>query len=107
AGIGYLLDQFALAWDAHRNTPGVQARIGAYEYGKRTCTRVETIYPPAGSQRCEFSRTVIYFDREHHLPIRIELYDWPEGTGEGGLLEEYSYMDLALNVGVPDSAFLK
>ena len=49
----------------------------------------------------------MYFDKENHLPIRVENYDWPRNRGDanGPLTESYSYADLRLNVGVSDETF--
>ena len=50
---------------------------------------------------------MVFFDKENRLPIRVENYDWPRagGTQGGDLLEEYSYADLRLNVGLGDQHF--
>ena len=41
-----------------------------------------------------------------HLPIRLEVYDWPQvAGGEPEILEIYSYINLVLNAGLDDKAF--
>jgi hypothetical protein len=40
------------------------------------------------------------------LPVRFEAYDWPTEEGaEPYLLEEYTYQDLQLNVGLSEIDF--
>jgi hypothetical protein len=48
----------------------------------------------------------IFIDDELQLPIRYAAYDWPEeGRGEPRLMEEYTYLNLKLNVGLTDWDF--
>ena len=45
-------------------------------------------------------------DDELHVPIRLTVHDWPEKEGDDPpLIEEYTYVDLRLNVGLSDSDF--
>jgi hypothetical protein len=107
AGIGNLIERFAQAWAEERGEKGLRVRVDPYEYNKRLCTRVETTHAP-GMSRCPYHRTVLYFDREHGLPIRVECYDWPRRAGDPGeLLEVFSYVNLQLNVGLPEETFRK
>ena len=39
-------------------------------------------------------------DREYHLPIYAEIFDW-----HGQLIERYGYSDLRLNPGLTDAGF--
>ena len=53
-----------------------------------------------------FYQVQLYIDRELGLPIRFEAYDWPEtANAPPELVEEYSYSDLKLNVGLGDIDF--
>jgi len=45
-------------------------------------------------------RAVIWIDREMKLPIKVEIYD-----GRNTLLERHSFLDLRLNVSLPDKTF--
>ena len=107
AGIGNLIERMAKAWEQERAWGLTQVSLADYEYNRRRCTRVETIHPTNPGNRFTSYRTVMYFDKEHHLPIRIEVYDWPRqgGSRDGELLEVYSYADLKLNVGLKDETF--
>jgi len=107
AGVGNLLDRFGSRWEMERQWNGTKVTVGEYMYNKRRCARVETVHPANPGQRYIFYRSVLYFDKEHHLPIRVENYDWPHAGGDprGDLAESYSYADLKLNVNLPDVLF--
>ena len=82
-------------------------RVSDYEFNKRPCTRVETIHPDNRGKHFLTYRSILYFDKETKLPIRIEAYDWPKqgGSPDGELLEVYSYINLRFNTGLGDEAF--
>jgi hypothetical protein len=104
AGIGNVIERFSAGWEGERRLNLTQVRIGEYEYNKRRCTRVETIHPA----RKEFLhyRSVVYFDQQNRLPIRVECYDWPRAQGDPGqLIEVFSFVNLRLNVGLSDAVF--
>ncbi len=107
AGIGNLIQRFADRWQVERQLNVTQVKLGDYEYNKRRCVRVETIHPTNPDNQFLCYRTVLYFDKENHLPIRVEAYDWPTAPGDvkGLLLEVANYVNLRLNVGLPDDVF--
>lgn len=73
--------------------------------GNRTCTCIEVRHDDRKPQ-FDFHVARIFVDDEHQLPIRYEAFEWP--TRPGGkmqLIEEYTYMDLVLNVGLTNSDF--
>jgi Protein of unknown function (DUF1571) len=107
-GLGNMMRRFAERWEAERKLNRIVVKTGEYEYNKRRCIRCETAYTQT-VPGMPFYRSVIYFDKELALPIRVELYDWPrEGGKPGGeLLETYSYVNLRLNPNLPDSVFDK
>jgi hypothetical protein len=101
AGIGALVDNVAKHW-AHELTPAdsvlrfdENARVG-----NRRCTLIESIHPRKAPNFL-FHNVRVYIDRELGLPIRFEAYDWPTQRGAAPeLVEEYSYLELKLNVGL-------
>jgi hypothetical protein len=107
AGIGILIEQFASGWEREKNWGLTEVNIGEFEFDHHRCVRVETIHRTNPERRFLHFRDVVYFDKESHLPIRMEAYDWPRprGPASGDLLEEYNYLDLHLNVGLDDSVF--
>jgi hypothetical protein len=106
AGLGSLIDQLVTSWRDERTPAALQIRFAEYEYNRRRCERVEIIRPERSTDPNDNYRTVIYIDRETHLPIRLERYDWPRSRGDqGDLLECYSYLNFRFNVEIPDKIF--
>jgi hypothetical protein len=106
AGIGNMINQFAEKWEIERQLNVTQVHLGEYEYNKRRCIRVETIHPTNPDNQFLTYRTILYFDKNTSLPIRMECYDWPHRQGDAGELSEVvSFANLRLNVGVSEEAF--
>lgn len=107
AGIGKLVERLRNDWELERRVNQTQVRIADYDFAKKKCTRVETTHADNRGGQFYSYRSVVYFDKETHLPIRFEAYDWPRqgGSPEGELLECYSYVNLAFNVGLGDDIF--
>jgi hypothetical protein len=107
AGIGNLIERLGQRWEFERQLGRTLARSAEFEYDRRRCTRVELIHPDNVNGKISFHRTVVYFDKQTHLPIRIENYDWPKRGSDpnGALIESYSYASLRLNVGVTPATF--
>jgi len=107
AGLGNLIEQLHSCWEVDRQRNNVQVRIAEYEYNKRRCTRVEISRPEKTTGPHSVYRSVAYFDKENHMPVRIELYDWPRSGGSPGgeLVESYSYVNLRFNVELTDRVF--
>ncbi|HEV3256254.1 MAG TPA: DUF1571 domain-containing protein [Gemmataceae bacterium] len=107
AGIGNLLVRYKGRWEMERSLNKTEVHVADYEYNKRKCTRVEMIHPDTGSRQYYVYRSVVYFDKQNHLPVRVENYDWPRqgGPPQGDLLESYSYVQLQFNVNLPDGTF--
>jgi hypothetical protein len=109
AGIGRLIEKYGQRWEMERQLNKTQVRIGEFDYNQRRCVRVETIHPDNSSGRFYTYRSLVYFDKGTHLPIRVESYDWPKQGGPAGgeLIESYSYANLRLNPGLGDEVFKK
>lgn len=72
---------------------------------KRPCLLIEVKHP-VPREYFDFHIAQIYLDKEMNVPIRYAAYTWPET--EGGkplLLEEYTYVNMKLNVGLTDAHF--
>jgi len=75
------------------------------EINKRKCTCIQVVHP-VPRRNFLFHVARIFVDDELNLPLRYEAHDWPEE--EGGppeLMEEYTYVNLKLNVGFTDADF--
>jgi hypothetical protein len=108
AGMGNLIEQHATYWQKERQLNKTQVRVGEYEYNKRRCIRIETVHTERDPTFYCY-RGVLYLDKETHLPVRSEAYDWPRrgGPQEGDLLEVFSYIDMHTNVGLDERVFNK
>jgi hypothetical protein len=109
AGIGNLIERTAKAWDFDARVGKTQANVADYKFNERPVTRVEIVHTEDAKAQFPYYRSVLYFDKELQLPVRVENYTWPVrgGAKEGDLLEVYNFVNLKLNVGVPDGMFNK
>lgn len=73
---------------------------------KRSCT-VLTVRHPVQREHFEFHIAQIFIDDELGLPVRYAAYHWPTSAEDkmGPVLEEYTYLDLKVNIGLTDSDF--
>jgi hypothetical protein len=71
----------------------------------RVCTLLQVMHPVKRPQ-FDFYLAQIFIDDELQIPIRYAAYGWPEKEGaQPGVLEEYTYLNLKLNVGLGDADF--
>jgi hypothetical protein len=106
AGIGNLIDTVAKHW-AVELTPGesVVTFHDDVKVGELRCTMIESVHPQRGPNFL-FHKVKLFIDHEQGLPVRFEAFDWPKHPGAAPeLVEEYSYVDLKLNVGLRDHDF--
>ncbi len=105
-GLANLIERYTAAWQAERVLGQTRVQIAEYEYNQRQCTRVEVAHPANTAGRYEYFRTVVYFDKEWKLPVRVEGYDYPRYADDPGeLIEVFSYINLRCNVGLGDETF--
>jgi Protein of unknown function (DUF1571) len=89
-----------------RQVPDVQCEFRKNARVKdRVCTVIQ-VTQPTRAPGLEFYQAQIFIDDEFNLPIRYIAYDWPQRAGETGqVIEEYTYLNLAINVGLTDADF--
>jgi len=82
----------------------VQVFRGAKING-RSCICLQVTHPvPRRNFRFHIAR--IYVDDEMNVPVRYEAYDWPhEPGGKPVLHEEYTYLNVKLNLGLTNLDF--
>jgi hypothetical protein len=74
----------------------------------RACLCIEVTQRDTRETRPEFYRARVYIDDELQIPIHYEAFGWPETSeGEPQLLEQYTYRDLKLNIGLSDDDFAR
>lgn len=82
----------------------VDYRQGAKVNG-RVCTMIEVIHDEKRAPY-EFHKAQVFIDDELQIPIRYSAWDWPVSPGaEPGLIEEYTYVQVEINVGLTDADF--
>ena len=70
----------------------------------RPCTRIRVLRPVRQAEQHHIDE--LYIDEALQVPVQMIAYDWPDTPGgEPVLLESYTYLDVRLNVGLPDSDF--
>lgn len=72
---------------------------------KRSCSVIELIHDDR-REPYEFYKAQVFIDDELGLPIRFAAYDWPTSPGaKPELIEEYTYLNIKVNVGLTDQDF--
>ncbi|NUQ64641.1 MAG: DUF1571 domain-containing protein [Pirellulales bacterium] len=90
--------------DAQRGECEVEYFTGSRIDG-RTCTAIRVTHPVRRSY-FRYHKAEIFLDDELQVPVRFASYGWPEEEGgEPRLLEEYTFTDVHLNVGLTDRDF--
>ncbi len=83
----------------------IQLMEGAKVDG-RPCMCIEVKQRGTMDQRATFYLARVYIDDEWRVPIHYEAFGWPESEdGDPQLLEQYTYRDLKLNIGLDDDDF--
>jgi len=101
-GIGYFLQRFGRDF----RKAAAENEIAVIYGGERTVDgrkahEVEVYFYPHKAGRDYYAyRSVVYFDVENKLPIRMLFYNW-----RNELLESYAYKNLELNCGLTDIDF--
>jgi hypothetical protein len=106
AGIGFMIDTVLEGW--HREMNPLDTVVTIRErvlVNKRPSTMIICSHPQR-APHFVFHEVRLYIDSELGLPLRFEAYDWPRREGEAPpLVEEYTYTDVQLNVGLSDHDF--
>ena len=73
--------------------------------GQRPCTMIQVVHP-VQKPHLDFYRARIFIDDGLGVPVRYAAWTWPEKEGDDPLLlEEYTYLNVKLNVGLSDEDF--
>ena len=106
AGIGPLLDTLKTRWSSELvPSESVVVFRDQQTVGTRRCTMIEATHPHRQPEFM-FYRVRLFIDDELGLPIRFQAFDWPSSPhAPAEMVEEYTYSDLHLNVGLSDLDF--
>jgi hypothetical protein len=73
--------------------------------GDLPCIAIQTTHPQP-RREFKFHMTRLYLDRDQKLPVRVEQFGWPRnGSDKPPLVEEYTYTNVRVNVGLTDLDF--
>ena len=90
--------------DSKRGECEVEFRKGAKING-RNCTVIQVTHHTRRPY-FDFHIAQIFIDNKLNVPIRYAAYDWPKKpNGKPEIAEEYTYLNLKLNVGLSDQDF--
>jgi hypothetical protein len=109
-GFGRILDHMIEILTAHAaaDPAGANTQVtfskGAKVNG-RLCNAIRIVHPQQHDE-LQFHIANVYVDAELHVPVRIDVCDWPTHEGAAAPLKaEYTYTNLQLNVNLPPSTF--
>ncbi|MFK7735801.1 MAG: DUF1571 domain-containing protein [Pirellulaceae bacterium] len=75
------------------------------EVDGKVCDMIEVVNP-TDNGKSEFHIARVYLDRKLRIPVKYAAYLWPDSPDNPPVLEEeYTYVDLELNVGLTDKDF--
>ncbi len=105
-GIQNLVEELIIKGEGQRKYGECDVRFFRNtKINKRKCTMIQVMHPHR-RDHFDFYRARIFIDDELNLPIRYAAWSWPETPGgDPVLLEEYTYLNLKLNVGLTDRDF--
>lgn len=104
-GIENLVAELVEKGERDRKHDECEVEIVDDTFEDRACTRIEVRHPHP-REHFDFHIARIHVDRELKVPIHYAAYTWPDADSqEPQLLEEYTYRDLKLNVGLSDADF--
>jgi hypothetical protein len=71
----------------------------------RVATVAEIVHPVRRSH-FQYHKAQVFIDDQLQLPVRFVVYDWPaQDGGNPPLIEEFTVVDIKLNVGLADAEF--
>jgi hypothetical protein len=89
-----------------RDLPGCEVQfIDGATIDDHECTLIQIMFPEEKPEH-DFYLAQIFLDDERQVPLRYAAYLWPEtAEAKPPVIEEYTYQDVKLNVGLTDADF--
>ena len=101
SGFGFIIEQIRRNLDRALQYSEFQIiRMGEEYFNGRPTTVVESRFTPREGRKYYAFRAVIHVDKELMLPVSSAFYDEKDR-----LFEEYSYINVKLNIGLTDIDF--
>jgi hypothetical protein len=98
AGFASMLEEFAATWEG-KVAEVAAVRVANSAVNGTECFQIEVVLSDVGS---EWQRAALHIEQESGLPVRVEYHD-----AEGRVLDEATYRNLELNVGLEDEIFTR
>jgi outer membrane lipoprotein-sorting protein len=107
AGIGKLIERLITRLEFERQFDRTKIETKHMKINSRPCYMIAAIHPDADDGKFMYHTMKIYIDKAEMLPVRVEVYGYPEkpGTEPGGLIEMYTFLELKINPGLSDFDF--
>jgi hypothetical protein len=94
--------------DMQADPTGANTQVEFFRDAKiddRPCTAIRIAHPRRQTN-LDFHLAHVFIDKESHMPVRLDFYDWPDNRSEEPpLLGEFTYSAVKLNVGLTDADF--
>ncbi len=104
-GLGNLISKLIEKGERDRRVGDCEVLIqDGQRVGDRECRLIQVTHPDKQPQY-DFHIAQILLDTERLIPLRYAAYLWPDKDGKPVLEEEYTYLDVRLNVGLTDADF--
>jgi hypothetical protein len=104
-GIEHLLERVIAQWEVESQYGEIDVKYRPSKLGGADCKVLESSHPRPRRQ-FKFHMTRLWIDEKQGLPVRVEQFDFPAaGESEPQLVEEYTYTNLKLNIGLGDRDF--
>jgi hypothetical protein len=106
AGLYNLVAKVAEQWRSESRFGEVDVKtFPNAKLGDLPCIAIQTTHPQP-RREFKFHMTRLYLDRDQKLPVRVEQFGWPRnGSDKPPLVEEYTYTNVRVNVGLTDLDF--
>jgi hypothetical protein len=105
-GLTRLVEKLIEKGERDREVGAVDVDISdGHKVGDRPCRLIQVTHPDP-DPRFDFHIAQIFLDTERMIPLRYAAFMWPEKPDGPPLLEEeYTYLNVRLNVGLTDADF--
>lgn len=105
-GLAIMLDLTIAQWEQAQKYGETDVKFyPEARIGEMDCRMIETSHAVA-RPHFKFMRTRLYIDKKSNLPLRLEQFGFPKKVGDTPpIIEEYTYSNLKINVGLTDHDF--
>lgn len=106
AGMKRLMELVIQQWELESKYGEIDVKFFPdAKMGETPCEVIQVTHPQPRRQ-FPFAKTLVFFDKSTHLPIRVENYGFPIAPNQPPqLLEEYTYQNIRVNIGLTDLDF--